>query len=95
VKLDEYKYEIKDFNRLVKVFNFLNILENTLERDKAKHYENRFKLVANTIMMKNEDILKNILKQRRLKRAKMLHKALLRNYLKKKQFFEDLFIEEF
>jgi hypothetical protein len=116
IKLDEYKYEIKDFNRLIKGFNFLNILENTLERDKVKHYQDRFKLIANTIMMKNEDILKNILKQRRLKRAKMLHKALLRNklktkeeleqekeeenkkeyfYVKKRQFFEDLFIEEY
>lgn len=116
IKLDEYKYEIKDFNRLIKGFNFLNILQNTLEKDKAKHYEERFKRISNTIIMKNEDILKNLLKHRRLKRAKMLHKALIHNrlkskaeleeekeqenkkeyfYVKKREFFEDLFIEEF
>jgi hypothetical protein len=84
-KLDEYKYEIKNFNRLMKgSTSFFGVAENTLERDKLKHYENRFKQVANAIMTENKDILENLLKQRRIIRAKMLHKALIRSNFKTK-----------
>jgi len=47
-----------------------------------RHYFNKFKNVKDRIILKNEDVLQNILKQRRLRKAKMLHKALLRNKLK-------------
>ena len=80
--IDEYNYEIKEFNRLIEGIDFLKVAENTLERDKVKDYFNKFKNVKERIISKNEDILQNILKKRRLTKAKMLHKALLRNKLK-------------
>lgn len=80
--LDEYKYEIKEFNCLIKGIDFLNVVENILERDKLKYYEDRFKLVLNIIMIENEDILVNILKERKLKKVKMLYKVLVCNKLK-------------
>jgi hypothetical protein len=81
-----------------------------------KDYFNKFKNVKERIISKNEDILQNILKQRRLRKAKMLHKALLRNklktpteleeereeenkkeyfYARKKEFFEEMYLEQY
>ena len=80
---DEYKYEIKEFDRLMKTNRFLNLfMKSSLEKDKLDYYFKRFNLIKKTIMLKNENILKKLLKERRLKKAKMLHKALLRNKLK-------------
>jgi hypothetical protein len=80
--LDEYKYEIKEFNRLVGGVDFLKIAENTLERDKKKYYYDQYKAVKDRIFYKNEDILQEKIKRRQLQSAKMLHKALLRNKIK-------------
>ena len=114
--IDEYNYEIKEFNRLVEGIDFLKVAEHTLERDKKRDYFYKFKNVKERIISKNEEVLQNILKKRRLRKAKMLHKALLRNklktpleleeereeenkreyfYAKKKEFFEDMFIEQY
>ena len=114
--IDEYNYEIKEFNRLVEGIDFLKVAEHTLERDKKRDYFHKFKNVKERIISKNEEVLQNILKKRRLRKAKMLHKALLRNklktpleleeeqeeenkreyfYAKKKEFFEDMFIEQY
>jgi hypothetical protein len=96
--------------------DFLRVAENTLQRDKLRHYEDKFREISNTILEENEGILESILKERRKIKAKMLHKALSRNRLKsryeldeelakeqereffftkKKEFFEELLIEEF
>jgi hypothetical protein len=80
--IDEYNYEVKEFNRLVEGWDFLKVAEHTLERDKNRDYLAKFRNVKQNIILKNEDILENILKKRRLRKAKMLHKALLRNRLK-------------
>jgi len=56
--------------------------KNTLEKDKIDYYFKRFNLIKKTIILKNKNILETLLKERRLKKAKMLHKALLRNKLK-------------
>jgi len=80
--IDEYDYEVKEFNRLVEGWDFLKVAEHTLERDKHRDYLNKFRNVKQNIILKNEDILEDILNKRRLRKAKMLHKALLRNKLK-------------
>jgi len=86
---DEYNYEIKEFNRLIEGIDFLKVAEHTLDRDKMTYYFDKFKKIKENIVIKNEDILQNILKQRKLKKAEMLHKALLRNRLKTTEELED------
>ena len=97
--LDEYKYEIKEFNRLIGGVDFLKIAENTLERDKQKYYYDQYKAVKTRIVYKNENIIKELLEKRKLKKAKILHKALLRNKLKtpkeKEQELEDENLKEY
>ena len=97
--LDEYKYEIKEFNRLIGGVDFLKIAENTLERDKQKYYYDQYKAVKARIVYKNENIIKELLEKRKLKKAKILHKALLRNKLKtpkeKEQELEDENLKEY
>jgi hypothetical protein len=59
-----------------------------------RHYFNKFKNVKDRIFSKNENILQNILKQRKLQKAKMLHRALLRNKLKTQIELEEEQAEE-
>lgn len=80
--LNEYKYEIKDFSRLMKGIDIFRVAENTLQRDKLRHYEDKFKQISNDILEANAGILESILEERRKIKAKMLHKALSRNRLK-------------
>lgn len=116
-EVDQLKYEIKNFNRLMKNSSIIpRVLDHTLERDKGNYYFHRFRAVAGELLKETEDIMANMLKERRTIRAKMLHRALVRNklktkfekdqedaaeqekefyYAKKKEFFEDLLIEEF
>jgi hypothetical protein len=97
--LDEYKYEIKEFNRLIGGVDFLKIAEHTLERDKQKYYYDQYKMVKKRIVYKNEDIVKELLEERKLKKAKILHRALLRNKLKtpkeREQELEDENLKEY
>lgn len=83
-KLNEYKYEIKDFSRLIKGLDILKISEHSFQREKWKHYEMKFKEISEQILLENDYILKDILQERRKIRAKMLHKALARNRFKTK-----------
>ena len=83
-KLNEYKYEIKDFSRLIKGLDILKISEHSFQREKVKHYEMKFKEISEEILLANENILQGILQERRKIRAKMLHKALARNRFKTK-----------
>ena len=41
--IDEYSYEIKEFNRLIEGIDFLKVAQHTLERDKMNYYYDRFK----------------------------------------------------
>jgi len=97
--LDEYKYEIKEFNRLIGGVDFLKIAEHTLERDKQKYYYDQYKIVKKRIVYQNEDMVKELLEERKLKKAKILHKALLRNKLKtpkeREQELEDENLKEY
>lgn len=78
-RLDAYQYEIRDYNRLLKGLSWFRLAENALEEDKTKHYADRYNLVSKNIILKNKNVLENVLERRRLKAAKTLHKALLRN----------------
>lgn len=116
-EIDEFRYEIKNFNRLmIKPGVVPRVMQNTYDRDRTWHYFTRYRALSEAILKENEHIMKDMLKERRLIRAKMLHRALVRNKLKskfekdqedaqvqerefyfakKKEFFEDLLIEEF
>jgi hypothetical protein len=87
--LDEYKYEIKEFNRLIKGWDFLKIAENTLERDKIKYYYDKYKFVKDRIMYQNADAVEDMMEDRKLKKSKMLHKALLHYKLKTPKELEE------
>lgn len=80
--LDAYQYEIRDYNRLLKGFSLFRFAEDSLEKDKKEHYERRYEMVSKNLIIKNKNILENVLKKRRLKAAESLHKALLRNTAK-------------
>jgi hypothetical protein len=92
--IDEYKYEIKEFDRLIEGIDILKVAAYTLERDKREHYFNKYLKLKDNLILKNKDILENILKKRRLRKAKMLHQALLRNKLKTPKELEEELEEE-
>jgi hypothetical protein len=54
-----------------------------------KHYYDLYKSVKTRIFYKHEDVLENVLKSRKLKSAKILHKALLRNKIKTPKELEE------
>lgn len=81
-KLDQYKYEIREFDRLVEGLDKMYVKHDSKDFDKEKFYREQFDLVSRTLLKENEGILKDLLNKRRLKNAKMLHKALAKNKLK-------------
>jgi len=80
--LDEYKYEIREFDRLIDGLDKMYVKPDSKSFDKEKFYRDKFNVVSRTLLKENEGILEDLLKKRRLKNAKMLHKALARNRLK-------------
>jgi hypothetical protein len=77
--LDEYQYEIREFDRLIKKKSFFRITENSLDKDKATHYRERYDLVRKNILIKNQKIIEKVLNKRKVKVAKLLDKALSRH----------------